>query len=310
MFFNRALFILSAGLSLVLNPQISAAKDYPIGTVFNDIAEFDFPGTRLKVPLPPGSWKLVSISIYRTNTSNVELRSHFLVRHDRYMVTGLMRIIVPTESVEYAWTTTRDCSEKRKRIAWYFHEDTYEKHEDCNVLYPSRGPRRSLKGWQKTFKYIRQSGLFMPRAFVGGRFTRSEREDYLRIGLWLTPEHYGFPRQGWYSRSSNPWNINNIDAFPKKKAFMEKARVWAKSWKGLVDKGFKNELLRAEVLAHPKIDGSFNRIPKKAPETIQHLTTTGSGAEAKLKKLKSLLEKKLITPEEYRAQRKKILDQL
>ena len=49
MFFNRALFILLAGLTVILSSQISAAKDYPIGTVFNDIAEFDFPGTRLKV---------------------------------------------------------------------------------------------------------------------------------------------------------------------------------------------------------------------------------------------------------------------
>ena len=114
----------------------------------------------------------------------------------------------------------------------------------------------------------------------------------------MPQEHYGFPREQKYSNTRSPWSIHNIDSFPKKKAFMEKTRAWAKSWKGLIDKGFKNELRKGEVLAHPKIDGSFNTISTKRPPTIKPLMTGGTDAESRLKKLKSLLEKKIITPEE------------
>ena len=309
-FFNRTSLILVAGFALVLSSQISAAKDYPIGTVFNDIIEFDFPGTRLKAPLPPGDWKLLSKSTWRSDLSNVVVRSHFLIRHDKKFVTGITRIRVPIESVEFAWSISSDCSEKRKKRAWYFHEDSYRKHEDCAVIYPTRGFKKSFKPLQKTFQYIENNGLTIPNVWVGGRFTRTDKEDLLRIGLWLPQEHYGFPREQKYSSTRSPWNINNIDSFPKKKAFMEKARAWAKSWKGLIYKGFKNELRREEVLAHPKIDGSFTRPPKKAARAIKAPKATGSDAETRLKKLQRLLDKKLISPEEYRDQRKKILDRL
>jgi len=258
MFFNRALFILLVSLSVVLGPQNVAAKDYPIGTVFNDIIQFDFPGTRVKVPLPLGDWKLLSISTFRTSGSNAEIRSHWLIRHNKTLVTGLMRIRVPVDSPTSHWIISRDCSEKMKRRAWYFHEDSYEKHEDCNVLYPTWGLRSTAKGWQKTFGYITRSGLTMPNGFVAGRFTRSDNEEYLRIGIWVPPEHYGFQRERKYLPSNSPWNINNIGAFPKKKAFMEKAKAWADTWRKLVDKGFRNELRKEDVRAHPKIDGSIN----------------------------------------------------
>ncbi len=50
---------------------------------------------------------------------------------------------------------------------------------------------------------------------------------------------------------------------------MEKVRAWAKSWKGLIDKGFKNKLRKDEVLAHSKIDGNFKGISKKATRPLK-----------------------------------------
>jgi hypothetical protein len=91
---------------------------------------------------------------------------------------------------------------------------------------------------------------------------------------------------------------------------MKKANAWAKSWKGLVDSGFKNKLRKEVVLAHPRIDGSINRAAKKATRAIKRSTSAGSDTETRLKKLQRLLGQKLITPDEYRDQRKKILNKL
>ena len=91
---------------------------------------------------------------------------------------------------------------------------------------------------------------------------------------------------------------------------MKKANAWAKSWKGLVDSGFKNKLRKEVVLAHPRIDGSINKVAKKATRAIKRSTSTGSDTETRLKKLQRLLDQRLITPDEYRDQRKKILNKL
>jgi len=162
MFLNRTLFILLVGLPVVLSSQICAAREYPIGTVFNDIAEFDFPGAKLKVPLPPGDWKLLSIAVRRTDLSNVELRTHYLIRHNKNFVTGSMRIRVPSESVQSHWGISKNCSEKRKRRSWYVHEDSYEKHENCTIVRPIRGFRRTAKNLQEFFRYADDNGLTIP----------------------------------------------------------------------------------------------------------------------------------------------------
>ncbi|MBT5050293.1 MAG: hypothetical protein HOM58_17470 [Rhodospirillaceae bacterium] len=71
----------------------------------------------------------------------------------------------------------------------------------------------------------------------------------------LPPEHYGFARERKYSNTESPWAINNIHDHPQKKAFMDKAVTWVKSWQKLVDRGFDNELRREAVQAHPRFDG-------------------------------------------------------
>jgi hypothetical protein len=306
MFSNKFSLSLAAVLFLALSSQISFAKNYKIGTVFNDVAEFNFPAARLKVPLPPGDWKLLSIHSYRTIPSNVELLNHYFIRHTKDIVTGLMRIRVPSESVDSRWAISSNCSRKKESRSWYIHEDSYTGHEDCSRIYPVRGFSRSFKPRQPTHQYIDNNGLTIPNAWVRVSFTRSNDEEFLRAEYAFPQENYGFPREQKFSNTKSPWNINNIDSYPKKKAFMKKAIVWAKSWKGLVDKGFKNKLTKGEVRVHMRIDGSFNKIP----QMIKRPNATTLDVEGKLKKLKRLLDKKLISPEEYRDQRIKVLGTL
>jgi len=243
---------------LALSSQISVAKNYEIGTVFNDIVEFDFPATKVKVPLPPGDWKLLSIHTYRTSPSNIELLTHYLIRHTKNFVAGLISIRVPTETVFNRFAIGNRCSEKKKRISWYIHDDSWDGHEDCSVMYPFRGWNRNYKPLQPTVQYVGDNDLTVPNAWVMASFTRTEDSDYLRIEYALPQEYYGMPREEKHSNNNSPWHINNISGHPKKKAFMMKAREWMESWKGLVDSGFKNKLNKDSLRAHPRIDGHGN----------------------------------------------------
>jgi hypothetical protein len=310
MFSKKTSLSLVVGLFISLIPQMSSAKDYNIGTVFSDTIQYDFPGAKLKVPLPPGNWTLITKIQTRTETSNITLVQSYFIRHDQKLVTGMMRIKVPKEVVDSHWGLSNSCSEKKKRRAWYVHDSSYEMHENCSILYSLRGFRRNSKNMRDLFGYIEEKNLVVPNTWVMSRFSRTDKDEYLRVDYALPQEHYGIPREQKYSNSKSPWSINNISSHPKKKAFMKKANAWAKSWKGLVDSGFKNKLRKEVVLAHPRIDGSINKVAKKATRAIKRSTSTGSDTETRLKKLQRLLDQRLITPDEYRDQRKKILNKL
>ena len=173
---------------------MSFAKDYGIGTVFSDTIQYDFPGARLKVPLPPGNWKLITKIETRTDPSNIPLVKSYFIRHDQRLVTGMMRIAVPKEVVDSHWGPSNNCSEKKKRRAWYVHEDTYEMHENCSILYSLKGFRRNSNNMRDLFGYIEEKNLVVPNTWMMSRFSRTDKDEYLGVDYALPQEHYGIPR--------------------------------------------------------------------------------------------------------------------
>lgn len=151
------------------------------------------------------------------------------------------------ELIDHAWTISSACSNKRKGRAWGVSEDSYDQHEDCSIIYPIRGFNRNHKTLLKMFEYVDDKGLTIPNTWVLARYVRSDNQDYLRVSFALPQEHYGFPRERKFTNSESPWHVNNYHAFPKRKAFVEKVLKWEKSWRNLINKGFKNKLERSEA---------------------------------------------------------------
>jgi hypothetical protein len=302
-----------AGLSLALVGCAGGidAKDYKIGTEFSDVFKIDFDAGRKSVPLPPGIWKLVSTRTHMSGGSggsHVNLMNFYLIRHSKKNVTGVLSIRTPIEIVSSHWGISTMCSQKRKDRSWYYLEDSFDRNEDCNLIYPIRGFKRNYKPFKGIFDYIESRSLIIPNTWVTVRFVRSQDDNFLRVNYALPQENYGFAREIKYSNTKSPWSINNINAFPKKKDFKERAVAWTKSWKGLVDKGFKNELRKEEVIAHPRIDGTIARKPAMTTGPLSK--PSDPSIEGRLRKLQQLLDKKLITPEEFGDRRRKILDKI
>lgn len=252
------IFILVFGLAACASDQstknsgLGVSNAYKEGTIFNDIFKIDFAAGKKSVPLPPGDWKLVSKWEYRTDVSNITIIHFYLVRHDENKVSGIVTIETNKEFVDFGWVLSNICSEKRKEIAWYVYEDSYDLHEDCNIVYPFRRFNRNYKPLEGTFDYIDSNKLEMPSQWIRIWFVRSQDAEKLQVSYALPPENYGFPRQSVHRRSRD-WSFSRFQADPEKAAFMEKVKAWAKSWKGLIDKGFKNELRKEDVTAHPHI---------------------------------------------------------
>jgi hypothetical protein len=238
----------------------------------------------------------------------VDIKRFYFIRHSKNIVTGLISIRTPTEIISSYWKISNICSEKREKLSWYYFSNSFDRNEDCALAYPVRGFNRKSKNLKETFEYIESHSLVIPNAWVWIRFSRSQDDNVLQLNYVFPQENYGFPREQKYSNTESPWSVQNIDAFPKKKAFMDKAVSWTKSWKNLVEKGFKNELRKDEVMAHRRIDGSVARQP--AMTTGPKSTSPDPSIEGRLRNLQQLLDKKLITPEEFGDRRRKILDKI
>lgn len=236
------------------------AKDYKLGTVFRDIIEIDFFVGKKSAPLPPGKWELVSKYQFRTRQSNIPIIHFYLISRDEKKITGIASVVTPKEFVEYAWGDSRICSKKRRSRAWYSEVSSYDKFEDCNIIYPRRRLNRNFKPFKGMLDYIDANQLVMPGQSMAIRFARSKDEEMLQVNYLLSLEYFGFRS----SSNWRDWRVSRIRAFPDKVAFMEDAIAWTQSWKTLIDKGFKNKLRRADVAAHPRI---ANRAPSRTNES-------------------------------------------
>lgn len=244
---------------------LAVAKDYPVGTKFTDLFRIDYSAARKTVPLPPGEWKLVSQFEFQSGASNITIVRYYLLRHSEKRVTGAIRIVTHKELVNFQWGASKSCSPKRQSAAWYYKNDVYDSYEHCDIAYPLRGFNRRSKSLKKVYEYIDGHGLKGPNGWISINFARVQKDEMMQAYYALPPEHYGFARERKYSNAESPWAINNIHDHPKKKAFMDKAVTWIKSWQKLIDQGFDNNLRVETVRAHPRIDGMAAPPRRQAP---------------------------------------------
>lgn len=269
-------FGIAAALWMIAGISVpGSARDYPIGTTFTDLFRIDYSAARKTVPLPPGEWKLVSRFEYQSGASNITIVRFYLLRHSEKFVTGAIRIVTHKELVNFQWGASKSCSAKKRNAAWYHKNDVYDGYEHCDIAYPLRGFNRRSKSLKNVYEYIDGHGLKGPNGWIAVNFARVQKDEMMQAYYALPPEHYGFARERKYSNTESPWAINNIHDHPKKKAFMDKAVAWVKSWQSLVDRGFDNELRREAVRAHPRIDGMA---PPPAPSAPKPMVSANPAA--------------------------------
>ena len=84
-------------------------------------------------------------------------------------------------------------------------------------------------------------------------------------------------------------------------------KLWGREWKRNVDAGFEGELEKSKI-AQPSVSpGAPFDIAPAAGGEIKPATGGGGDIEGRLRKLKKLYEKGLITESEYAKKRREIL---
>lgn len=257
--------------------------------------------SKLYAALPKGVWQIIAMGQRRSSVSNVKLIKIFLAQLRGKKLFGLIRIGFNIEVPNSHRALPRECT--RENVFYRFPDaSTFinpRRGFDCfNIghiaMTTGKNPSQSAKD---THRWIRENTTGMPGIMIRADFHRSDSSQHLRIRYFRNPEAEGFAPAvdtGW--RSSN-WHYDRLHRDPKRLAYVTKIKDWAIAWKPRFEAGFLGQGFKAAPITKST---PANEAPK----------TTGSDAEVKLKKLQHLLDKKLITPDEYRDQRKKILDSL
>jgi hypothetical protein len=118
--------------------------------------------------------------------------------------------------------------------------------------------------------------------------------DFVTVRYFFNPEAKNLAPPVYSDWNSSDWHKDRIQNFPKKLAYFNNTKQWAASWLTEVKAGFNGKL--AVTRSHT---------PRPEPVSSGILST-----ENRLKQLDGLLEKKLITPQEYQERRKIILDKI
>lgn len=153
--------------------------------------------------------------------------------------------------------------------------------------------------YQQLVVNLKDQGVEIPPTIIRVEFTRySDSGRRLVYKMDVNPELFGIDRDSTTLWGSSPWHKSFIDRDTKKVEFIRKLSKWAEIIQDRMDSAFeknKDAFSNIPDLA-AFIDGESTPVNSVQPTLIK------SSLETKLKMLKDLFEKKLLTENQYNEQ--------
>jgi len=293
-------FILSLLLFLIIAfPNNSFAETkFKLGQTYSGFIQLDGDSKDMQIPLPPGSWELSGLQVKDPTSQNTVFVVVYLHQEIDKKAKEFIRFQYAYENNSNGWKAPfKPCRNERNLFA---EENAMYSgtQSDCWTVSASRVAATKAGAGRDQIKYLQSKNIKMPRVAPSATYFRFDRSEFYIVRYTRNPVFYGLADSTDTGLHSNDYSQDRIGEFPKKKAFADEFINWAKSWKKYIDLGFEGKLT-SEMMGKP--------IAKKAEPKKK---SSGTGIEAKLKKLKSLVDKGLITPEDAAAKRKEILDNM
>lgn len=146
--------------------------------------------------------------------------------------------------------------------------------------------------------YIRERNITVPNHLILSGYRFADADKFLDVWYLVNPQFDGFPSYQRTSWTDSPWHPHSVATDPKKKAYIDRLKVWTEEWHQRVRAGFDEKLTGAAI-----------QIPAKPTVSASPASESSSVAD-RLKQLDALFKKELISKEEYEQRRKQILDSL
>ncbi|MFM7343824.1 MAG: hypothetical protein ACKO1J_00465 [Tagaea sp.] len=217
----------------------------PVGTEVSGTVRF----ARADVPLPPGTWVLVSAGEERSGGINGNSPSRLpfagLARIDNNSLAGLVTLSGTLQHENVTWVRERQCD----RTDWYFADadrnfNTADQH--CQyVTHYVRAWTASDNQSEQTRALIaglRAKSIALPPTTVVSFVRRAQRGEYLNVTYEISPASAGGPVARSNTWSSSEWHKDKIAENPEFKRFMDAWVEWSKQMAPKVRDGFGRSL--------------------------------------------------------------------
>lgn len=157
--------------------------------------------------------------------------------------------------------------------------------------------------FEQVVVWARKEQIEIPPTIVRVTFTRlGDGGRYLRYIVDINPEQYGIARDAATPWGSNGWYKDFINEHNDRVEFIEKLKKWATNVQDSMDEAFKKN-----KDAFEKLKPLNEYLNEQKVSSTDKENTGEKNKEEKLKELKDLFDKKLLTEDLYKEQVRQIL---
>ena len=290
--------------------ETAMSKSYRIGDkITNEIKFYK----KYKFELPPGNWTVADRYIY--HYYGFLSKGYILLKIKNKKAEELLFVgeqVIPSKWVGYMNPVINDIVFKNKydgcyerpeyyllkyfrkgssfNCFWVYHLDTYKE------LFDPDDPE--LRGIYSQFKaWLRDNNTELPKVAVGSShwyFSRLSGGKWFSIQHLMDPEAMGGPTNNFIDETNSEYHKNNISNYPEHEKFMNKVITLG----AIRHKQFELEVKAKE---HHKLDlNEYQKIKNKSDKNYEIIS--------QLKKLKDLHDSGILTEDEFKKAKSKILN--
>lgn len=251
---------------------------------------------RVIAPLPEGTWVVAANEIWR-NEENAPLLHIWLVQIDKDVVRGAIEGWISTQYRRKRYRRNPNC----KRTDMHFIQQFAKfvgYRQDCYWVSNWRNPgTKPREADLRAVAFVESQGVRFPSVMIAVGYRFADRGRTMGFRYFFNPELAGFPPAKQTSWDESEWHRDKVATDLNRSFYVQILIDWATEAYPTVKAGFRGNAL--ELPPWPTFAESQGTIDSKH-----------KSVEDRLRELKSLQDKGLISDEEVSEKRKQILSDL
>ena len=292
---KKIIISLAALLLVSYAHNANAETKFKPGQTYSGFLTLEGYSKDIQVALPEGVWE-VAVAKIADPKQNFTGAALYLFNSVDSKLKGIMTVFYLWQSSVSGWNAPlKTCGSDRNLYAK--NDILYDRTQtDCWRIAALPLAAKKPGNGRNANDYMRSKGLSVPVLVPEVRYYKIDYDRYLSVRYIKIPEFYGIPKvEEAGSTTTNDYAPSRIGEYPKKKKFVDDLNKWAQEWDKKVELGFRGKLTEKDMG------------PVVAKEAPPQTTSDDDSIESKLKKLKTLVDKGLITSEDAAIKRKEIL---
>jgi len=200
-----------------------------------------------KVPLPKGVWTLIGTQIDKDGARGFRTLNMLARIEDGQLLSAVevnTNIPIPKSAgdgkpvkIGEGWPSRRGCTRDDMHFL-KVNVNVRLGEQDCwwvNHWRMHRSGAGASEHWKESVAYFTENKIAAPLDMIGVTYRLANKEDYLTINYFLSPESSGFEARNdvhWSitSWATSAWHPEEVRKDPKKTKYINEVIAWGESW--------------------------------------------------------------------------------